>query len=166
MRKYFLFLEMAKTNIMTIEWKYKKFVQLTPYEIYDLLHLRSEVFVVEQNCVFLDTDTIDQHCFHLLGYTESKLIAYARIVPSGVVYKEASVGRVVTSLSVRNRGAGKKLMEQSIDRLYISFGKVPIKIGAQFYLKKFYESLGFYQISEVYLEDGIEHIHMMKDVLS
>jgi len=151
---------------MTIEWRYKKFVQLTPYEVYDLLHLRSEVFVVEQNCVFLDTDSVDRRCFHLLGYSESKLIAYARIVPPGILYKEASIGRIVTSPSVRHKGVGKKLVEESIDRLYNSFGNVLIKIGAQFYLKKFYESWGFYQIGEVYLEDGIEHIHMVKDVLS
>lgn len=149
---------------MTINWTYKKFEQLTPFELYELLRLRSEVFIVEQNCVFLDLDNIDLDCFHLLGYYQNKLIAYARIVPGGRVYKEASIGRVVTSLTVRKGGAGKQLMQQSIDKLYNSFGKVPIKIGAQFYLKNFYQSFGFIQISEIYLEDGIEHICMMKNV--
>ena len=149
---------------MIIEWTYKDFKKLTPFELYDLLRLRSEVFVVEQNCVFLDLDNIDLDCFHLLGYHLNKLIAYARIVPAGRVYKEASIGRVVTSSYVRKKGAGKQLMQQSIDNLYNSFGKVSIKIGAQFYLKNFYQSFHFTQISEIYLEDGIEHIYMMKNI--
>jgi len=149
---------------MTINWTYKNFGQLTPFELYDLLRLRNEVFIVEQNCVFPDLDNIDLDCFHLLGYYQNKLIAYTRIVPGGRVYQEASIGRVVTSPAVRKSGAGKQLMQQSIDKLYHSFGKVPIKIGAQFYLKNFYQSFGFIQISEIYLEDGIEHIYMMKNV--
>ena len=156
----------AKTNGMIIEWRYKQFVQLTPYEVYELLQLRAEVFVVEQNCVFLEPDGMDHRCLHLLGYNNNKLLAYTRIVPPGLAYNQASIGRVVTSPSVRNTGAGKKLMQRSIDMLYSSFGKVTIKIAAQFYLKTFYESFGFYQISEVYLDDGIEHIHMLKDVVS
>jgi ElaA protein len=121
---------------------------------------------VEQNCVFLDMDNLDQYCIHLLGYDGSKLMAYTRIVPPGLIYKEASIGRVVTSSSVRYTGAGKKLMEQSIITLYKLFGSIPIKIGAQLYLKKFYESFGFVQMNEVYLEDGIEHIHMLRDEAS
>lgn len=151
---------------MIMEWRYKQFVQLTPYEVYELLQLRAEVFVVEQNCVFLEPDGIDNRCLHLLGYNNNKLLAYTRIVPPGLAYNQASIGRVVTSPSVRNIGAGKKLMQRSIDMLYSSFGKVTIKIAAQFYLKKFYESFGFYQVSEVYLDDGIEHIHMLKEVVS
>jgi ElaA protein len=147
---------------MAINWNSKNFDQLNPYELYDLLRLRSEVFVVEQNCVFLDMDNLDQHCIHLLGYDGSRLMAYTRIVPPGLIYKEASIGRVVTSSSVRYTGAGKKLMEQSIITLYKLFGSIPIKIGAQLYLKKFYESFGFVQMNEVYLEDGIEHIHMLR----
>ena len=95
---------------MAINWNSKNFDQLNPYELYDLLRLRSEVFVVEQNCVFLDMDNLDQYCIHLLGYDGSKLMAYTRIVPPGLIYKEASIGRVVTSSSVRYTGAGKKLM--------------------------------------------------------
>ena len=149
---------------MIIEWKYKDFAQLSPFELYDLLRLRSEVFVVEQDCVFLDLDSIDLDCFHLLGYAQTKLLAYARIVPGGRLYKEASIGRVVTSPAVRKSGIGKKLMQQSIDKLYDTFGKTPIRIGAQFYLKKFYESFGFTQVNEIYLEDGIQHIYMIKNV--
>ena len=148
---------------MTIDWIYKKFSDLSPLELYQLLRLRSEVFVVEQNCVFLDMDNIDQQCFHLLGSAENKLVAYARIVPPGIVYTEPSIGRVVTSPSVRKHGFGKLLMQQSIDLVHKLFGNSSIKIGAQYYLKEFYSSFGFQQVSDVYLEDGIEHIYMLKN---
>jgi ElaA protein len=147
---------------MIIEWKCKKFHDLTVDELYDLLRLRSEVFVVEQNCVFLDQDNIDKDCFHLSGFHQNKLVAYARIVPPAAVYEEASIGRVITSPSVRKTGVGKQLMHEAIERLYSLFGNVNIKIGAQLYLKSFYESFGFYQSGDVYLEDDIEHIHMKK----
>lgn len=153
-------------NSLISRWVYKKFNELTPYELYDLLRLRSEVFVVEQTCIFLDQDNVDQHCFHLLGYGEDKLLAYSRIVPPGIVYKEPSIGRVVSSAYVRGQGVGKELIQQSLLHLYQTFGNVPVKIGAQLYLKKFYESFGFEQSSDVYLEDGIEHIYMIKKVSS
>ena len=148
---------------MTIDWIYKKFSDLSPFELYQLLRLRSEVFVVEQNCVFLDMDNIDQQCFHLLGSAENKLVAYARIVPPGIVYTEPSIGRVVTAPSARKKGLGKLLMEQAIKLVYELYGNTSIKIGAQYYLKEFYSSFGFYRISDVYLEDGIEHIYMLKN---
>ncbi|MGV3657007.1 MAG: GNAT family N-acetyltransferase [Chitinophagaceae bacterium] len=148
---------------MQIHWLLKKFEALTPYQVYAILQLRNEVFVVEQACVFLDADDKDQHCYHLMGFADNKLVAYTRIVPEGVIYLQASIGRVVTSPLVRRLGAGRALMKQSIDTVYNLFGKVPIKIGAQLYLKNFYESLGFHQISDVYLEDGIEHIYMLRE---
>ena len=148
---------------MQIQWLLKKFEALTPYQVYAILQLRNEVFVVEQNCVFQDADDKDQHCYHLMGFSDNKLVAYTRIVPEGVIYAQASIGRVVTSPAVRRLGAGKVLMNQSIDTVYNLFGRVPIKIGAQLYLKHFYESLGFHQVSEVYLEDGIEHIYMLRE---
>jgi ElaA protein len=151
---------------MIIKWKYKNFNQLTAYELYDGLQLRSEVFVVEQQCVFPDMDNIDQRCFHLFGYKENKLFAYARIVPPGIIYKEPSIGRVVTSPLVRKNGIGKQLMQQAIATTKELYGDVSIKIGAQFYLKNFYESFGFYQIGNVYLEDGIEHIQMLKNAIT
>lgn len=147
---------------MQVQWMLKWFNELTPYQLYAILQLRNEVFVVEQNCVFQDADDKDQNCYHLMGFHESKLVAYTRIVPSGVIYKEHSIGRVITSPSVRGKGVGKLLMEQSIDTVHNLFGRVPIKIGAQLYLKNFYESFGFEQISDVYLEDGIEHIYMLR----
>jgi ElaA protein len=147
---------------MNIEWRLIKFPDLTPHELYDALRLRSEVFVVEQNCVFLDQDGIDKHCFHLLGYKGDQLVAYSRIVSTGIVHNEVSIGRVVTSPSVRKSGIGKELMSMSIKAVNDIYGNVPIKIGAQLYLKRFYESFGFEQISDVYLEDGIKHIYMQK----
>jgi ElaA protein len=147
---------------MQLHWLLKRFDELTPYQLYAILQLRNEVFVVEQNCVFQDADNKDQDCYHLMGFLDNKLAAYTRLVPAGVTYEQASIGRVVTSPSVRRSGAGKMLMQQSIDSLYSLFGKVPIKIGAQLYLQKFYESFGFVRISDIYLEDGIEHIYMLK----
>jgi ElaA protein len=149
---------------MQIQWLLKKFEALTPYQLYSILQLRNEVFVVEQNCVFQDADDKDQNTYHLMGFENNKLIAYTRLVPPGEIYEQASIGRVVTSPLVRKTGAGKELMKQSIDALYNLHGKQDIKIGAQLYLKKFYQSFGFEQCSDVYLEDGIEHIYMLKEV--
>lgn len=142
----------------------KRFDELTLHQLYAALQLRIEVFIVEQNCPFQDADDKDQNCYHLLGYFNNKLVAYTRLVPPGVAYAEMSIGRVVTSSSARGSGAGKALMHKSIERLYLLFGRQAIKIGAQLYLKKFYESFGFVQTGEGYIEDGIPHIHMIKAV--
>ena len=147
---------------MQIQWLLKKFGELTPYQLYAILQLRNEVFVVEQNCVFQDADDKDQSSWHLMGIQDHKLVAYTRLVPPGISYEEPSIGRVVTSPMVRGTGIGKVLMQLSIDECYRLFGKQAIKIGAQYYLKQFYGSLGFKQVSEIYLEDGIEHIYMVK----
>ncbi|HEY8387997.1 MAG TPA: GNAT family N-acetyltransferase [Parasegetibacter sp.] len=145
-----------------ISFNHKSFAELSPNEIYQILRLRSEVFVVEQNCVYLDADNKDPHCIHLMGWQNNQLIAYSRIVPPGISYVEPSIGRVVTSPLVRRKGVGRQLMLKSLEVLYNNFGKTAIKIGAQFYLKQFYESLGFRQNSEIYDEDGIEHIEMVR----
>lgn len=147
---------------MNIQWKLKAFDDLTPHELYAILQLRNEVFVVEQNCVFQDADDKDQASFHLSGYSQNKLVAYTRLVPAGIAYDEPSIGRVITSPAARGTGTGKVLMQVSIEKTYELFGIEPIKIGAQLYLKKFYEGFGFQQISEPYLEDGIPHIYMLK----
>ncbi|WP_018479009.1 GNAT family N-acetyltransferase [Pontibacter roseus] len=140
----------------------KAFQELTPYELYDMLRLRSEVFVVEQNCVFPDMDDKDQQCHHILFYNEENvLVAVSRLVPAEIAYPDMmSIGRIVTSQLVRGTGVGKQLVQMSIDECYRLFGKGPIRIGAQLYAKKFYESFGFVQSSEVYDEDGIDHIKM------
>ena len=149
---------------MNITWYHKYFNDLTTKELYQILQLRNEVFIVEQNCPFQDLDDKDFKCFHLIGFDNDsqKIMAYTRIVPAGISYTEASIGRVVTSPQARGGGIGKVLMEKSIQILEELYGGVSIRIGAQFYLKKFYESFGFQQVGEIYLEDGIEHILMDK----
>ena len=144
-----------------IVWKCKHFKDLSAYELYDILRLRNEVFVVEQNCVFQDADNKDQHCYHLCGWKNDQLIAYVRLVPQGTYYQEPSIGRVVTSPSERRTGAGRLLMQKAIEECFEIFGRQNIKIGAQLYLKKFYESLRFHQVSDVYLEDNIPHVKML-----
>ncbi|HET9434877.1 MAG TPA: GNAT family N-acetyltransferase, partial [Chitinophagaceae bacterium] len=138
-----------------MNWIIKKFDALTPHELYAILQLRSEVFGVEQNCVYQDMDNKDQVCFHLMGWQETRLVAYTRLVPPGISYTEPSIGRVVTSRIVRGSGLGKTLVEKSIAEVLALYGKTPIKISAQFYLKKFYESFDFKQSGEIYDEDGI-----------
>lgn len=142
-------------------WTCKAFGELNAPEVYALLRLRSEVFVVEQNCVFLDADNKDQECWHLLCWKELELVAYTRLMPPGIGFPEASIGRVVSSSLVRGTGIGRELMIHSIHTLYNMWGPQPIRIGAQLYLKKFYASLGFEPDSAIYLEDGIQHIEMI-----
>jgi ElaA protein len=151
---------------MHLRWELKKFNDLAPQELYCILQLRNEVFVVEQNCVFQDADDKDQKSWHLCGWQNNKLVAYTRLVPPGEAYELPSIGRVVTSPSVRNTGAGRELMKRSIEAVLDIYGNLPIQIGAQFYLKKFYQSFGFEQTSSIYLEDGIEHIYMVRPVAS
>jgi len=146
-----------------IKWVLKHFNDLSVSELYAIMQLRNEVFVVEQNCVFQDADNKDQRSHHLMGWDNQKLVAYSRIVPPGIAYDSfPSIGRVVTSPTMRTTGIGKILMQQSIEELQKLFGKSSIKLGAQLYLKKFYESFGFVQSSEVYMEDGIPHIEMIR----
>lgn len=147
---------------MNINWSIKKFGELTSLELYKIMQLRNEVFVVEQNCPYQDADNKDLKSYHFMGWEDDKLVAYTRILPPGVSYTEASIGRVVSSPSARGNGIGRKLMTGSIEQVRHLFGEVPVKIGAQLYLQKFYTSLGFQQTSAVYLEDGIEHIEMVK----
>ncbi|OOQ61914.1 GNAT family N-acetyltransferase [Mucilaginibacter pedocola] len=147
---------------MPLTHQIKPFAQLTVDELYDLLRLRSEVFVVEQNCVFLDQDNKDQKCHHLLLYTNDKLAAYARLVPAGLSYAEISIGRVITCPAARGTGLGRKLMELAIQGCEELFGKQTIRIGAQTYALPFYKSLGFVEDGETYDEDGIEHIEMVR----
>ena len=145
-----------------IRWQLKKFDELTPHELYAILQLRNEVFVVEQNCVFQDADNKDQLSHHLMGWSEEKLIAYSRIIPAGIVYECVSIGRVVTSPEKRRNGNGKILMNEALNATINLFGNVSIKLGAQLYLKNFYESFGFVQSSDIYIEDGIPHIEMIR----
>jgi len=147
-----------------INWIVKHFNELLPHELYAIMQLRNEVFVVEQNCVYPDADNKDQPSYHLMAWIDERLIAYARLLSAGVAYPHhLSIGRVVITPTARGKGLGKELMSRSIEQAEILFGRSPIKIGAQLYLKKFYMELGFRQSSGVYLEDGIEHIEMIKE---
>lgn len=146
---------------MNLNWTYKSFAELTTKELYSILKLRNEVFVVEQNCVYPDVDNKDLKSFHLMAFDGEILAAYSRILPPGLSFEEASIGRVITAASYRGKGIGITLLEKTITKTCSTFVVKQIKIGAQLYLKKFYEGFGFIQTSEVYLEDGIEHVDML-----
>ncbi|MFI5140243.1 MAG: GNAT family N-acetyltransferase [Sphingobacteriales bacterium] len=148
---------------MEIKQICKSFDELTPHQLYAILRLRNEVFVVEQNCVFMDLDDKDQESFHLMFFIEDDLVAYSRLIPSGLYYKEISFGRVVTNKHIRGKGLGKQIVSMAIENLYSLFGNRPIRIGAQFYLFDFYLSLGFKKTGDIYVEDGIDHIEMIKE---
>lgn len=143
-----------------IEFITKKLEELSAIECYDLLQLRSEVFVIEQHCIYADMDNTDKQCLHVLVYSESTLIACARLLPAGLKYDTASIGRVATKLSFRNTGIGKKLMQYCIARVHTIYNTKAITISAQYYLVKFYQAFGFNPVGEIYDEDDIPHIKM------
>ena len=149
--------------MIEIEQIIKPFHELTPDQLYSILQLRSEVFVMEQHCVYQDMDNKDQQSMHLMLYSAHKLVAYSRLLPPGLYYSEASFGRIITSKSIRKEGVGKVLVKEAIENIYQLFGKQAIRIGAQYYLFNFYASFGFKKAGDIYLEDGIEHIEMVKD---
>lgn len=140
----------------------KKFQELTTQELYDLLQLRSEVFVVEQDCVYQDVDGKDQKALHVLGYIENKLVAYTRMFKPGDYFAEAGIGRVVVKETQRHHKYGNYIMEVSIQAVLQKYDVSEIRISAQTYLKSFYNNLGFIEVGEEYLEDGIQHINMLK----
>ena len=140
----------------------KTFQELTTSELYELLQLRSEVFVVEQDCVYQDIDGKDLKALHVLGVKEGKIIAYTRLFNSGEYFDTPSIGRVVVKESERKYGYGHDLMKASIQAIVDNYNETTITISAQTYLQKFYESHGFKQVGEGYLEDGIPHIRMVK----
>ena len=143
----------------TLTYSYKHFDELTLDELYALMRLRQEVFVVEQNCPYLDADGKDKYGYHVIGKDENGTIhCCTRLLPEGVSYEGySSIGRVVNSAAVRGSGQGKVLMDYSIQKIKELYPHSPIKIGAQSYLQKFYESLGFVDQGIDYLEDGIPH---------
>jgi ElaA protein len=147
-----------------MNWIYKYFEELSLRELYEIGRLRQEVFVLEQNCPYVDFDGKDLYCYHLMGFDENnRLVAYSRIVPKGVSYEDyISIGRVITSGLVRKSGLGRILMLESISVCEKLFGKSDIKISAQTYLLKFYESLGFVSTGKEYLEDDIPHTEMIR----
>ena len=146
-----------------IEIKAKTFDELTTNELYDLLQLRSEVFVVEQNCVYQDIDGKDQKALHIIGYKNNKIVAYTRCFKPGDYFEYASIGRVIVSEKERQYKYGYNIMEASIQAIKEHYNKTIIKISAQIYLKRFYNKLNFKEIGEEYLEDDIPHIAMIKE---
>lgn len=145
---------------MKLEWKTKTFKELSNHELYNVLRLRSQIFVVEQNSVFLDMDSKDDIALHLIGTFEGKILAYARLFNAGDYYVNASIGRVVIDENYRDRKWGNDLMTHAIAGISNYFNQTKITIGAQLYLQKFYEKHGFVVTSEVYLEDDIDHVEM------
>jgi ElaA protein len=148
-----------------ITWQCKSFAALSNTELYKILQLRNEVFVVEQNCPYQDCDDKDQLCHHLCAWEDEKLLACSRLLPPGLSYPQAaSIGRVVTSQLARGRNLGRQLMARSIENISSLYGEVPLIIGAQLYLKKFYEDFSFVGFGEEYLEDGIPHLTMQRAI--
>ena len=145
---------------MPIKWVTKKFEALSIVELYQILRLRSEIFVVEQNCVYQDLDNKDQKALHLFGENDGKIIAYSRLFKAGDYFDCSSIGRVVVDVNYRHKKFGHDLIKQGIAEIKNHFNEQNITISAQLYLKKFYESHGFIQTSEMYLEDDIPHIEM------
>jgi ElaA protein len=144
----------------TVKWVQKDFSELSGAEVYQILALRLQVFVVEQTCHYQDADGSDLVCIHLCGYDSKGLVAYARLIPPGEKYPEASIGRVVIAPRARGTGIGKQLMIESMRRTREHFSIAELSISAQAYLIAFYQDLGFAMIGEQYLEDGIPHIEM------
>ena len=147
---------------MDIAFKISDFNNLSALNLYQILRLRSEVFVVEQNCVYQDIDNKDQKAMHVLGFFDGELVAYCRLFNDGNYFENASIGRVIVAQKFRDRKWGNNLMVTAIEAIKKHFNETKITISAQLYLQKFYESHGFVQTSEVYLEDDIEHIEMKK----
>lgn len=146
---------------IVVNWKIKRFEELSTTELYEILRVRADVFVVEQTCVYQDLDEKDKNAYHLFCEEDGTVIAYLRILDKGVSYSEISIGRVLTSWSSRRKGLGRELMQNAIHFIVEELQETRIRISGQLYLKDFYESLGFETVSEVYLEDDIPHIEML-----
>jgi ElaA protein len=146
-------------------WMIKDFNSFSIQEMYDVFKLRQNVFILEQTCFYEDIDGKDQTSFHVLGYREDELVAYARIVEKGLTFEEISIGRVLIAKNERGKGTGKTLMEKCLNYVDEVLHETVIRISAQAYLKSFYYSLGFNPVSDEYLEDGIPHLEMVRKKL-
>lgn len=144
-----------------MKYSIKKFDELTNNELYEILRLRNEVFIIEQNCLYQDLDLKDKGSYHLFVEKNDTIIAYLRIIPKGISYKEVSIGRVVTKLEYRNQGIAKEMLKKAIEFIKLELNEQKVRISAQVYAEKLYKSVGFKQISNIYLEDNIKHIEML-----
>jgi ElaA protein len=147
---------------MTLNYHFLPFPALSPDQLYDLLQLRQEVFVLEQNCAYLDADGRDRQAHHLLGYNERGLAAYLRVVEPGAKYTEPSIGRVITRLDLRRTNLGRELMREGIRRCQDLYPGQGIRISAQARLERFYREFGFNIVAGPYDEDGIPHLEMLR----
>ncbi|MBO0575017.1 GNAT family N-acetyltransferase [Clostridium botulinum] len=149
-----------------MSFKIKKFNELSVEEIYEILKIRNEVFIVEQECPYEDCDGKDKNAYHLFYMKEGKVISYLRILEKGLSYDEISIGRVLVNKDYRGKGLARKSILQAIYFIQNNLKENSIRISAQHYLMNFYKSLGFKSVSEVYLEDNIPHIEMLyrKDI--
>lgn len=152
----------ATATPAALRWTCKAFDELSPRELHALMRLRSEVFVVEQQCLFLDLDGADPACWHLCGERGGRLLAYARLVPAGLKFPEASIGRVVSDPAQRGSGLGHALVAQAVREVHRLWGERPIRIGAQARLEGFYRRHGFVPEGAPYDEDGIPHVEMLR----
>ena len=144
-----------------MNWFLRTFDELSLRQLYQLLKLRQEVFVVEQNCPYLDADGEDEHAEHLFARSEDgNMVAYARLYQANSAQSYSRIGRVLTAQSMRGKGLGRELMQRSIDYLQQRTPNSPIRVGAQVYLLEFYKDFGFKPMGDEYLEDGIPHIDM------
>ncbi len=139
----------------------KAFDELSTKELYQILKLRNEVFVVEQDCVYQDCDNKDFKAMQLFYEDQGQIVAGVRILPKGVSYDEVSIGRVVSDIRYRRDGLGSEMMKKAIDFIESEWQETQIRISAQEYLLGFYQSLGFSQVSNVYLEDQLPHVEML-----
>ncbi len=146
-----------------LETVVKNFTELNTTELYDLLQLRSEIFVVEQDCVYQDLDGKDQKALHVIGKKNDKIVAYTRIFKAGDYMEHACIGRVVVKNNERKHGYGLEIMKATINAIEQQLGENTIALSAQTYLKRFYNSLGFQEEGAAYLEDGISHVLMVRN---
>jgi ElaA protein len=148
---------------MSIEWQWRRYGELAPLEIHAIFAARQAVFIVEQNCPYLDMDGKDLDAWHLVGWSGNEVAAYLRLIAPGVSFAEPSLGRVLTTKIGRGTGLGRELVVRGLEKIYELYPTLPTRIGAQAHLHKFYGSLGFVQASEPYDEDGIPHIEMRRE---
>ena len=144
-----------------MNWLYSTFDDLTSKQLYDILKLRQDIFIIEQDCIYPDMDGSDAIAHHLMGYEDEKLVAYLRVFDAGIKFDEASIGRIVIPFDKRGTGLGEELVTEGINRVE-NGTKVPIRIEAQAHLDKFYSRLGFVAEGEIYVVDGIDHIQMLR----
>lgn len=147
---------------MAIYWVVRNFEDLSSFELYQVLQLRINVFMLEQECLYPECDNKDLKGKHLLGVMDDEVVAYSRLLPPGITYADASIGRVVVRQDKRHLKLGSVLMQKAIEQMHVDFPNQPIRISAQAHLQEFYERVGFERVSEEpYLEDNIPHVEML-----